>query len=74
MTRTPRPKVKAAAGTSGAAIVLLYLLRLVGVDVDAIPPEVAGVAVGGLGVLAAYLRRDGLAGTWERIVNGEDRS
>lgn len=74
-----RPKVKAAAqgGTAatGAAVVLAYLLRLVGVDVDDIPAEVL-LVVGGtlataIGTIAAYVRRDGLRGAWERLMDGE---
>lgn len=65
-----RPKVKAAGGGTVLAAVLVYVLRLVGVDVDQIPPEVL-VAVGGaLATGAAVLKKDGLKGAWQRVANG----
>jgi hypothetical protein len=71
MTRKPRPKVQAAGTATGGVVVLAYLLRLLGIDVDSIPPEILLAAGGALATGAAYLKRDGLAGTWDRVVNGE---
>jgi hypothetical protein len=74
-----RPKVKAGAqggaASTVAAAVLAWILRMVGVDVEDVPPEVLIVVGGGLatalGTLAAYVKRDGLRGAWERLVNGD---
>jgi hypothetical protein len=74
VTRKPRPKVQAAGTATGVVVVLAYLLRLVGVDVDQVPPEVLLAAGGALATVAAYLKRDGLAGAWDRIVHGERAS
>lgn len=73
-TTKPRPKVKAAASTTGAVTVLAFVLRLLGVHVDDVPPEVLVVVAGALTTLAAYIRRDGLTGAWQRIVTGGDPS
>lgn len=72
MTRKPRPKVQAAASATTGAVLLAFLLRLLGVDVDRIPPEVLLAAAGAIATLAAYLKRDGLAGAWDRLVRGDD--
>lgn len=71
MTRKPRPKVVAAGQSTAGAVVLTALLRLVGVHVDTVPPEVLVGAAGLIATAAAYLKRDGLAGAWSRIVHGE---
>jgi hypothetical protein len=71
VTSKPRPKVQAAGTATGVVVGLAYLLRLVGIDVDGVPPEVLLAAGGALATGAAYLKRDGLAGTWDRIVHGE---
>lgn len=71
MTTKPRPKVQAAAGASAWTVLLAFVLRLAGVDVDQVPPEVLLLAGGAAATVAAYLKRDGLAGAWDRLVHGE---
>lgn len=71
MTRSPRPKVRAAGGGTVGTVALAYLLRLCGVRVDEVPPELLLLAAGSIATAAAYLRRDGLAGAWDRIVHGD---
>lgn len=71
MTSKPRPKVQAAGTATGLVVVIAYVLRLVGVNVDTIPPEVLLAAGGALATAAAYVKRDGLSGTWDRLVHGE---
>lgn len=71
MSAKPRPKVQAAGSATIAAAVIAYGLRLVGVDVDDVPPEVLLFGGGALATVAAYVKRDGLAGAWDRIVHGE---
>jgi hypothetical protein len=72
MTSKPRPKVQAAASGTAGVVTLAFVLRLCGVDVDEVPPEVLLAAAGGVASLCAYLKRDGLAGAWDRIVHGGD--
>lgn len=67
-----RPKVKAAGQSTVGAVVLAYVLRLVGVDVDHIPAEVLIAGAGSIATVAAYLKRDGLVGAWRRLVHGEE--
>ena len=67
----PRPKVVAAGQASVVAGVLAYLLRVCGVNVDDIPPEVLLLAGGTLATLAAYVKRDGLRGAWQHLVDGD---
>lgn len=69
-TLKPRPKVVAAGTSTGVVVVLAFILRLVGVDVDSIPSEVLVFAGGGIATVVAYIKRDGLAGAWSRIVHG----
>ena len=71
MANPIRPKTKAVAGASGGTVILIALLRLAGVDVDSIPPEALAAVTGAVATLAAYVKRDGLRGAWERLVNGE---
>lgn len=72
LTANPvRPKVRAAGQSTIAVTALAFLLRLVGVDVNEIPVELLVAAGGGIATLAAYLKRDGLRGAWQRIVHGE---
>jgi hypothetical protein len=71
MTTKPRPKVQAAASATTGAVILAFLLRLLGVDVEQVPPEVLVAAAGAVATVAAYLKRDGLAGAWDRIVRGD---
>ncbi|MCW3038118.1 MAG: hypothetical protein JWM31_23 [Solirubrobacterales bacterium] len=67
----PRPKVVAAGQSTVGAVILAYILRLLGVDVDHVPAEVLIGAAGAIATGAAYLKRDGLRGAWQRVVNGE---
>jgi hypothetical protein len=66
-----RPKVKAAGQSTAVAVILAYVLRLFGVHVDDVPPEVLIAGAGAVATLAAYVKRDGLRGAWERIVDGD---
>ncbi len=50
-----RPKVKAAGQSTVGAAALAYALRLAGVDVDTIPPEVLILGAGSIATVAAYL-------------------
>lgn len=68
---TMHPKVRAAAATTPAVAILAYLLRLVGVDVDAIPAEVLLLAAGTLTTFAAWLRRAGLRGAVNVLLDGQ---
>lgn len=71
----PRPKAKAAAGGTVGATALTFVLRLVfGEDfVNSIPLELLVFAGGAIATLAAYLKKDGLTGAWQRIVRGNRR-
>lgn len=66
-----RPKVKAAGQTTVGAAVLAYLLRLFGAPVDDVPAEVLIFGAGALSTVAAYVKKDGLTGAWQRLVHGE---
>jgi hypothetical protein len=66
-----RPKIKAAGQSTVGAVIVAYLLRLLGVQVDDVPPEALIASAGAIATLAAYVKQDGLRGAWERIVNGE---
>lgn len=66
----PRPKVKAAGAGAVAVTVLVWLLGLLDVDTSSVPPEVWALVGGGLSTIAAYVKRDGLAGAWRRLVRG----
>jgi len=71
MSNPIRPKVKAAGQSTVGTVILACLLRLVGVHVDTVPPEVLIFAAGAIATCAAFLKRDGLRGAWARLVNGE---
>lgn len=66
-----RPKVKAAAAMTGVATVLVWLAGVAGIDTQGVPIEVWVFAGGLVSTVAAYLKRDGLAGAWKLLVNGE---
>lgn len=72
----PRPKTKAAAGGTVGATALTFVLRLVfGEDfVNSIPLELLVFAGGAIATLAAYLKRDGLTGAWQRLWLGRQQT
>ena len=71
-TKNPvRPKVKAAGQTTVGATVLVYVLRQLGAPVEDTPSEVIVAAAGALVTGAAWLKRDGLRGAWEQVLDGD---
>ena len=66
-----RPKQKAAAAATGTAVVVIWIAELLGVDTGAVPAPVWVLVSGALATGAAILKRDGLRGAWQRLVEGE---
>ena len=66
-----RPKQRAAAASTGAAAVVVWIADGLGVDTASVPAPVWVLIAGALATGAAILKRDGLRGAWERLVNGE---
>ena len=65
--KNAHPNATVAGGTSGAGVALVWLLGYLGVHISA---EIAVVIAGALTTLALFVGRNGVAGVWRLIVNG----
>lgn len=64
------PNATAAAGGSGAGVLLVWVLSAVGADIS---PEAGAAIAGAIATVVLYVGRNGVKGTFDRIWKGDGK-